>query len=130
MFIDNIPFTAAMIPVLVGLQTEGVNVSVIWWALAMGVGMGGNNSHIGSTANVCIVTISERLAKETGNPALAITSSLWIRKGKLVSCSLWYCAVSIFAQPMIISTSRSCICAVSLGGGLHQLLSRIPCQLM
>ncbi len=79
--IDNIPFTAAMIPVLAGLQLQGVNVSVMWWALAMGVGMGGNGSHIGSTANVYIVTISERLARETGNPALAITPGLWFRKG-------------------------------------------------
>ncbi len=93
--IDNIPFTAAMIPVLAGLQHEGVNVSVMWWALAMGVGMGGNGSHIGSTANVYIVTISERLARETGNPSLAITPGLWIRKGTpamlitLVLCSLF-----------------------------------------
>lgn len=93
--IDNIPFTAAMIPVLAGLQNEGVNVSVMWWALAMGVGMGGNGSHIGSTANVYIVTISERLARETGNRDLAITPGLWIRKGTpamlitLVLCSLF-----------------------------------------
>ncbi|MCG8536223.1 MAG: hypothetical protein MI808_14135, partial [Pseudomonadales bacterium] len=93
--IDNIPFTAAMIPVLAGLQNEGVNVSVMWWALAMGVGMGGNGSHIGSTANVYIVTISERLARETGNRNLAITPGLWIRKGTpamlitLVLCSLF-----------------------------------------
>ncbi|PIE37378.1 MAG: arsenic transporter [Gammaproteobacteria bacterium] len=93
--IDNIPFTAAMIPVLVGLQNEGVNVSVMWWALAMGVGMGGNGSHIGSTANVYIVTISERLARETGDRSLAITPGLWIRKGTpamlitLVLCSIF-----------------------------------------
>ncbi|MCP5173182.1 MAG: arsenic transporter [Pseudomonadales bacterium] len=93
--IDNIPFTAAMIPVLAGLQHEGVNVSVMWWALAMGVGMGGNGSHIGSTANVYIVTISERLAREKQNPALAITPGLWFRKGTpamlitLVLCSLF-----------------------------------------
>ena len=93
--IDNIPFTAAMIPVLAGLQHEGVNVSVMWWALAMGVGMGGNGSHIGSTANVYIVTISERLAREKNNPALAITPGLWIRKGTpamlitLTLCSLF-----------------------------------------
>ena len=79
--IDNIPFTAAMIPVLSGLQGEGVNVSVLWWALAMGVGMGGNGSHIGSTANVYIVTISERLARETGDASMAITPGLWFRKG-------------------------------------------------
>jgi Na+/H+ antiporter NhaD/arsenite permease-like protein len=93
--IDNIPFTAAMIPVLSGLQQDGINVSVLWWALAMGVGMGGNGSHIGSTANVYIVTISERLARQTGNPELAITPLLWIRKGTpvmlvtLVVCSLF-----------------------------------------
>lgn len=79
--IDNIPFTAAMIPVLAGLQADGVNVSVMWWALAIGVGMGGNGSHIGSTANVYIVTISERLAREKNNPDLAITPGLWFRKG-------------------------------------------------
>jgi Na+/H+ antiporter NhaD/arsenite permease-like protein len=89
--IDNIPFTAAMIPVLSGLQQDGINVSVLWWALAMG----GNGSHIGSTANVYIVTISERLARETGKPELAITPMLWIRKGTpvmlvtLIVCSLF-----------------------------------------
>jgi Na+/H+ antiporter NhaD/arsenite permease-like protein len=93
--IDNIPFTAAMIPVLATLQAEGVNVSVMWWALAMGVGMGGNGSHIGSTANVYIVTISERLARQTGKPEYAITPGLWFRKGTpamivtLILCSIF-----------------------------------------
>ncbi len=93
--IDNIPFTAAMIPVLAGLQQDGINVSVMWWALAMGVGMGGNGSHIGSTANVYIVTISERLARERNDPSLAITPGLWFRKGTpamiitLILCSIF-----------------------------------------
>jgi hypothetical protein len=44
---------------------------------------------------VYIVTISERLARETGNPALAITPGLWLRKGTpamlitLALCSLF-----------------------------------------
>jgi hypothetical protein len=41
----------------------------------------GNGTHLGSTANVFIVTLSERLAKESGNPELAITPGLWIKKG-------------------------------------------------
>jgi Na+/H+ antiporter NhaD/arsenite permease-like protein len=95
--IDNIPFTAAMIPVLLGLQNEGINVSVMWWSLAMGVGMGGNGSHIGSTANVYIVTVSERLAKETGRPELAITPGLWIRKGTPVMLiTLMICSLCIW----------------------------------
>ncbi len=79
--IDNIPFTAAMVPIILGLESQGVNVTPLWWALAIGVGMGGNGTHLGSTANVYIVTISERLAKEKNDPSLAITPGLWFRKG-------------------------------------------------
>lgn len=79
--IDNIPFTAAMIPIILGLETQGINVSPMWWALAIGVGMGGNGTHLGSTANVFIVTISERLARETGDNSFRITPGLWFRKG-------------------------------------------------
>jgi len=93
-FIDNIPFTAAMIPIILGLEAQGVNVNALWWALAAGVGMGGNGSHLGSTANVFIVTIYEKLAQDEGRPELAITPGLWIRKGSpvmiltLIICSI------------------------------------------
>ncbi len=92
--IDNIPFTAAMIPIILGMETQGINVSPMWWALAAGVGMGGNGTHLGSTANVFIVTISEKMAKDAGDPSLAITPGLWFRKGlpvmliTLVTCSI------------------------------------------
>jgi Na+/H+ antiporter NhaD/arsenite permease-like protein len=79
--IDNIPFTAAMIPIILGMEAQGINVSPLWWALAAGVGMGGNGTHLGSTANVFIVTISEKMAKDAGDPSLAITPGLWFRKG-------------------------------------------------
>jgi len=79
--IDNIPFTAAMIPIILSLEAQGINVAALWWCLALGVGMGGNGTHIGSTANVYIVTVSERLARREGNPDLAITPLLWAKKG-------------------------------------------------
>jgi Na+/H+ antiporter NhaD/arsenite permease-like protein len=79
--IDNIPFTAAMIPIISSLETRGVNVAPLWWGLSMGVGLGGNGTHIGASANVFVVTISERLARERGDPSLAITPGLWFRKG-------------------------------------------------
>jgi Na+/H+ antiporter NhaD/arsenite permease-like protein len=79
--IDNIPFTVAMIPIILSMETQGINVTPMWWGLAMGVGLGGNGTHIGSTANVFIVTISERLAREENDPSLAITPGLWFRKG-------------------------------------------------
>jgi Na+/H+ antiporter NhaD/arsenite permease-like protein len=92
--IDNIPFTAAMIPIILSMEAQGINVTPLWWCLAMGVGMGGNGTHIGSTANVFIVTLSERLAQKERNPSLAITPGLWFRKGTpamlatLVVCTL------------------------------------------
>lgn len=98
--IDNIPFTAAMIPIILSMEAQGMSVTPLWWSLAMGVGMGGNGTHIGSTANVFIVTLSERLAKKERNPALAITPGLWFRKGTpamigtLIVCSV--CLVVFF----------------------------------
>ena len=92
--IDNIPFTAAMIPIILSMEAQGIHVMPLWWALAAGVGMGGNGTHIGSTANVYIVTISERLAKNENNPSLAITPWVWFRYGTpamlmtLVACSV------------------------------------------
>jgi len=105
--IDNIPFTAAMIPILLGMEQQGINVTPLWWALAVGVGMGGNGTHIGSTANVYIVTISERLAKRENDPSLAITPGLWFRKGTpamlvtlLVSSLVFYFFFDFFNKPI------------------------------
>ena len=52
-FIDNIPFAATMIPVINGLAAaQGVNLSVLAWALAMGTDIGGSATPIGASANV------------------------------------------------------------------------------
>jgi Na+/H+ antiporter NhaD/arsenite permease-like protein len=105
--IDNIPFTAAMIPIILGMETQGVNVAPLWWALAIGVGMGGNGTHLGSTANVFIVTISERLARETGNNAYRITPGLWFKKGTpvmiltlIVSSIIMYIFFDFYTTPL------------------------------
>jgi Na+/H+ antiporter NhaD/arsenite permease-like protein len=79
--IDNIPFTAAMIPIILGMEAQGVEITPLWWALALGVGMGGNGTHLGSTANVFIVTLTERLADRENKPSLRITPGMWFRKG-------------------------------------------------
>ena len=95
--IDNIPFTAAMIPIIMSLEAQGINVAALWWCLALGVGMGGNGTHIGSTANVYIVTVSERLAKNEGNPDLAITPLKWAQKGlPVMLLTLIICTVIMY----------------------------------
>lgn len=105
--IDNIPFTAAMIPIIMGMETQGINVTPLWWALAVGVGMGGNGTHLGSTANVFIVTISERLARETGDQSYRITPGLWFRKGTpvmiitlIVSSIIFWTFFDFYAVPL------------------------------
>ena len=95
--IDNIPFTAAMIPIIMSLEAQGINVAALWWCLALGVGMGGNGTHIGSTANVYIVTVSERLARKEGNPDLAITPLVWAKKGlPVMILTLLICTVIMY----------------------------------
>lgn len=59
-FVDNIPFTALMIPIVNEVSTHLVMSSnILWWALAFGAGFGGNFTYIGSSANVVSVKISE-----------------------------------------------------------------------
>jgi Na+/H+ antiporter NhaD/arsenite permease-like protein len=82
--VDNIPITIALIPVIRGLGASGMDVDPLWWALAFGAGFGGNGTIIGSTANIIVVTLSEK----TRTP---ITSSLWNRRGlpvMLVTCAI------------------------------------------
>jgi Na+/H+ antiporter NhaD/arsenite permease-like protein len=81
--VDNIPFTVTMIPIISHLETQGVDVMPLWWALALGVGLGGNGSHIGSTANVICVAEAER----TGIAEYRITPLYWLRKGTPVMIS-------------------------------------------
>jgi Na+/H+ antiporter NhaD/arsenite permease-like protein len=61
-FVDNIPFTVAMLPV-VGRLTEtipGAGCGVLWWALALGACLGGNGTMIGASANLVTAGMSER----------------------------------------------------------------------
>jgi len=75
--IDNIPFTVTMIPIIGALAAEGVDVYPLWWALAIGVALGGNGTHIGATANIVVVAQAERC----GVPGARITPMQWLRTG-------------------------------------------------
>jgi Na+/H+ antiporter NhaD/arsenite permease-like protein len=61
--VDNIPFTAAMIPVVDELQASGATASTDhtnWWALALGACFGGNATPIAAAANVAATGVLER----------------------------------------------------------------------
>jgi len=59
--VDNIPFVAAMIPLLkdVGMMS-GMPMDPLWWSLALGACLGGNGTIIGASANVVVAGIAER----------------------------------------------------------------------
>jgi Na+/H+ antiporter NhaD/arsenite permease-like protein len=57
--VDNIPLTAAMIPLIKDLGTT-MEIYPLWWALSVGACLGGNGSAIGASANVVVLGISER----------------------------------------------------------------------
>ena len=59
--VDNIPFTAAMIPVVEQLQADDETFQDgLWWALALGACFGGNATLIAAAANVAAAGVLER----------------------------------------------------------------------
>ncbi|MFC1853305.1 SLC13 family permease [candidate division CSSED10-310 bacterium] len=89
--IANIPFTAAMLPVIAYLTATipGADTKVLYFCLSVGAAMGGNGSLIGASANMVTAGISERAGYpitylyflKKGMPALFITvgiSTLWL----------------------------------------------------
>jgi Na+/H+ antiporter NhaD/arsenite permease-like protein len=58
--IDNIPYTATMIPVVQQLGAGGMEIEPLWWALALGACLGGNATIVGASANVVVANLSGR----------------------------------------------------------------------
>lgn len=59
-FVDNIPFTATMLPIVAYLsQVIPGAGNTLWWALAIGACFGGNGTIIGASANVVTMGIAE-----------------------------------------------------------------------
>ncbi|XP_015779514.1 PREDICTED: P protein-like, partial [Acropora digitifera] len=77
-FIDNIPFTTAMIPVILELhRTTGLNIKSLVWAFSFGSCLGGNGTLIAASANV----VCAGLAEQYGYP---ITFNTFFRVGFLI----------------------------------------------
>jgi Na+/H+ antiporter NhaD/arsenite permease-like protein len=89
--IANIPFTAAMLPVIGYLTATlpGAQSKVLFYCLSVGSAMGGNGSLIGASANMVTAGISERSGQpityayffKKGFPAMLLTvglTTLWL----------------------------------------------------
>jgi Na+/H+ antiporter NhaD/arsenite permease-like protein len=81
-FVDNIPFTATMIPLIHTLNSNpnivsafgNFNFSPLWWALALGADLGGNGTLIGSSAGIVAAGISEKFGHR-------LNFNEWLRVG-------------------------------------------------
>jgi Na+/H+ antiporter NhaD/arsenite permease-like protein len=66
-FLDNIPFTITMIPIVeLMLESNPVPNDILWWALALGACLGGNITMIGSSANIVAVGIASSCGVKVG----------------------------------------------------------------
>ena len=94
-FVDNIPYTATMIPVVQQLGTSGLAVDPLWWALALGACLGGNATIIGASANVVAANATAR----AGHP---IMFGQFLRVGGLVAVlSLMISSVYVWLRYLV-----------------------------
>jgi Na+/H+ antiporter NhaD/arsenite permease-like protein len=81
-FVDNIPFTTTMIPLIHSLNSNPAiasefgdfHISPLWWALALGADLGGNGTLTGSSAGVVAAGLSEKFGH-------SITFNRWFKVG-------------------------------------------------
>lgn len=60
-FVDNIPFAATMIPIINSLAAaQGVDLTILAWALSMGTDIGGSATPIGASANVVGTSVAAK----------------------------------------------------------------------
>lgn len=89
-FVDNIPFAATMIPVIQSLaERQGVSLSILAWALALGTDIGGSATPIGASANVVGLSIAAKNGHMVG----------WGR----------YCKYAVPATVLVMVISMVCI---------------------
>jgi Na+/H+ antiporter NhaD/arsenite permease-like protein len=90
--IDNIPYTATMIPVVQSLGASGIPIEPLWWSLALGACLGGNATIVGASANVVVANLAGR----AGEP---ITFRTFLRYGLPVTVvSLAISTVYVFIR--------------------------------
>lgn len=75
--VDNIPYTATMIPIVESLG-QAMPAEPLWWSLALGADLGGNLTLVGAAANVVVASLAEK----SGHP---ISFKHFLRFGVIVT---------------------------------------------
>jgi Na+/H+ antiporter NhaD/arsenite permease-like protein len=93
--VDNIPYTATMIPVVNHLGQAGLPIEPLWWSLALGACLGGNATIVGASANVVVANMA-------GRAGHAITFRAFLPYGILVSAvSLVMSSVYLYVRYLL-----------------------------
>jgi Na+/H+ antiporter NhaD/arsenite permease-like protein len=92
--VDNIPFTATMLPVVAYLTSAipSSRPDILWWALSLGACLGGNGTLIGASANIVTAGFAERSGFplrfvdffKVGGPVTVVSlviATLWLLAG-------------------------------------------------
>lgn len=80
--LSSIPATVTLVALVRGLAGSGIPLAPLWWALALGIGLGANGTPLGSASNMVVLSIAER----TSRP---VSTRAWLREGipvTLLSC--------------------------------------------
>jgi Na+/H+ antiporter NhaD/arsenite permease-like protein len=93
-FIDNIPFTATMLPIIAFLNQTipGAESGVLWWSLALGACLGGNATMIGASANVVTVGLAEKAGYHIS--FLYYMKSCWLPTTITVALAMGYLLIA------------------------------------
>ncbi|MDK2585175.1 ArsB/NhaD family transporter [Romboutsia sedimentorum] len=59
-FLDNIPFVATLIPLILTMEAQGIDVVPLWWATSLGACLGGNGTLIGASANIVLANVGQK----------------------------------------------------------------------
>lgn len=58
--LNNIPFVAALIPLVIDMGQSGMDIFPLWWAISLGACLGGNGTLVGASANIVLANISAK----------------------------------------------------------------------
>ncbi len=102
-FIDNIPFTATMLPIVAFLNTTipGAESGILWWSLALGACLGGNGTMIGASANVVTVGLAEKAGYHISFVQY-MKACWWPMIITIVLCNVYLLVVN-FVRPLTMS---------------------------
>ena len=92
--VDNIPYTATMIPLVENLG-QTMSIMPLWWSLALGACLGGNLTIVGAAANVVVANLAE-------NSGYPIRFGVFFRYGLIITfISLIFASLYVWFRYLI-----------------------------